>query len=193
MHAPKPLLAAFQNTDRPTMSPLSSQLPTAFERLRSPIHLSEPSSDLIPSPPTTSPQRRPKPSPQSTRRRRLTRECRITPQPHAFDDLPWIASLESSPDVTNPWDIADLSLLPVSPLSELPDSGPGPVRRRKTSLRSSPLASSKAISHLPIRDTSLLSSPSLPTPRSRFTPSRVLFQNLMPVACDSSMYHRFTS
>lgn len=28
MHAPKPLLAAFQNTDRHTLSPLTSQLPT---------------------------------------------------------------------------------------------------------------------------------------------------------------------
>ena len=143
--------------------------------------------------PTISPQRRPKSSPQSVRRRRPTRECRVTPQPHAFDDLPWIASLETSPDITNPWDIADLSLLPVPPLSELPASGLGPVRRRKTSLRSSPLASSKSTSHLPIRDTSLLPSPSQPTPRSRFTPSRVLFQNLMPVACDSSMYRRFTN
>jgi len=187
MYSPKPLLAALQFTDAPVTTP-------TFERLRSPIHLTEPSTDLLPSPPTTSsPQRRSRPSPQSARRRRSTRECRVTPQSHAFDDLPWIASLESSPDLTNPWDIADLSLLPVPSLSELLHSGPGPVRRRKTSLRSSPLASSKAISLLPIRDTSLLPSPSLPTPRSSFIPSRVLFQNLMPVACDSSMYQRITN
>ncbi|KAF8810125.1 hypothetical protein BYT27DRAFT_7336901 [Phlegmacium glaucopus] len=185
MLAPKPLLATLQHID--TSSPLATQLQfpstsQALERLRSPIHLTEPSADLQPSL-TPSTQRRSKPSPHPARRRRPTRECRVTPRSHAFDDLPWIASLESSPDLINPWDIADLSLLPV-PVSELPASGPGPVRRRKTSLRSSPLASSKTIPPLPIRDTSLLLSPSLSTPRSHFTPSRVLFQNLMPVACD---------
>jgi len=51
--------------------------------------------------------------------------------------------MESSPEQLNTWDMADLSQLPAD---EFPDdvsgaSGPGPVRRRKTSLRANPFAS----------------------------------------------------
>jgi len=112
---------------------------------------------------------------------------------HAFDELPWISTLESGPELLNPWDIADLSLIR-DDADLQPSSGPGPVRRRKTSLRSSPRQKSSASSsgssphhHYSVhttRDTLLLSTPPVPTPRSRFIPSRVLFHNLMPISCD---------
>ncbi|KAF8162889.1 hypothetical protein B0H34DRAFT_298981 [Crassisporium funariophilum] len=197
MHAPQPFLAALRNRDSATIRLMSPppmhaelSLRTSHERLRSPIHLEESTSDLSWCAPSS--RRRPRAAAQSTRRRRLSpRAERIPTAPsHAFDELPWISSLESASDMLNPWDIADLSLIPDSSLTDLSASGPGPVRRRKTSLRSNPVASSTKNnspgSHFPIRDTSLLASPSVPTPRSRFTPSRVLFQNLMPVlSCDS--------
>ncbi|PPR03955.1 hypothetical protein CVT26_001160 [Gymnopilus dilepis] len=162
---------------------------TSLERLGSPIHLADPC--VVAPPPSEtyvpSSRRRSKATSHSIRRRRLA--PRVPPPPsHAFDDLPWISTLDAAPELLNPWDIADLSLLPTN---DLPSSGPGPVRRRKTSLRSSPVAAkshppSSPGSPLPIRDTSLLSTPSsVSTPRSRFLPSRVLFHNLMPVSCDS--------
>ncbi|KAF8911170.1 hypothetical protein CPB84DRAFT_1842416 [Gymnopilus junonius] len=182
MIAPQPLLAP------PTRAHPIPQF-TPFEPLRSPIHLAD--SSII-APPhsqtcTSSSRRRSKATSHSTRRRRLAPRIPCPPS-HSFDDLPWISTLDAAPELLNPWDIADLSLIP---LDDSPSSGPGPVRRRKTSLRSSPVASSKSHppispgSPLPIRDTSLLSTPSVSTPRSRFLPSRVLFHNLMPVSCDS--------
>ncbi|KDR81841.1 hypothetical protein GALMADRAFT_15674, partial [Galerina marginata CBS 339.88] len=132
-------------------------------------------------------RRRSKATSHSLRRRRLAPRVECRPS-HAFDDLPWISTLDAAPELLNPWDIADLSLIPDSSFHDIPSSGPGPVRRRKTSLRSSPIAAKNSTSPsgspLPLRDTSLLPSPSVSTPRSRFIPSRVLFHNLMPVSCD---------
>ncbi|KAF9477357.1 hypothetical protein BDN70DRAFT_789922, partial [Pholiota conissans] len=117
---------------------------------------------------------------QSSRRRRLASRFDLPGPSHAFDELPWIASLDAEPELLNPWDIADLSL--ISDADPLSSSGPGPVRRRKTSLRSSPIT---AKSHSPARDTFFPPAPQIvspaTTPRSRFIPSRVLFHNLMPV------------
>jgi hypothetical protein len=73
----------------------------------------------------------------------------------------------------NPWDIADLSQIVVEePQSLVADvsPGPGPIRRRKTSLRSNPLA---------------LHDPNPRTPSPQLNQSRVHFHNLMPVfSCD---------
>ncbi|KAF9036607.1 hypothetical protein BJ165DRAFT_586536 [Panaeolus papilionaceus] len=156
-----------------------------MERLGSPIHLhSEPSSLL----PSASVDRPTKSASQSSRRRRLSPR-RVLPYattPHAFDDLPWRSTLDESPQLVNPWDIADLSLIECS--DESPNNL-GPVRRRKTSLRSTPLAPPPSkLSPTPIfpntaRDTSYLSR--FLTPPPRIIPSRVLFKNLMPVSCDS--------
>ncbi|KAF4615372.1 hypothetical protein D9613_003222 [Agrocybe pediades] len=165
-----------------THIPQQSQLPSFMhlERLSSPIHLDGPFS--APSS-TCSTRRRAKPA--SSKRRRMAQRV----EHHVFDELPWISTLEAGPELINPWDIADLSLIPDAELS----SGPGPVRRRKTSLRSSPRSKTYSSSStsgssphysIPTRDTLPLSTPPVPTPRSRFIPSRVLFHNLMPVACD---------
>lgn len=185
----------------------SLQCPQSIERLRSPIHIAD--SCRTPPPAVSyqtrhirvkgsiltrlctqtcipSSRRRTRTANQSSRRRRLAPRdnSHISAPTHAFDDLPWISTLESAPDFVNPWDIADLSLIPDA---ESSPSGPGPVRRRKTSLRSNPMNTppSPSGSPLPTRDTSLLLPPSVPTPRSHFIPSRVLFHNLMPVSCDT--------
>ncbi|KIM49476.1 hypothetical protein M413DRAFT_21692 [Hebeloma cylindrosporum] len=176
MIAPQPLVLA-------PVLPAFRAHDYSLERLRSPIHLSAP---CLPTPPPVvscipSSSRRRSKKPSRSRRRLPPRV-----ESHAFDDLPWISSLDVSPDLLNPWDIADLSLIPDSDLRSSP--GPGPVRRRKSSLRSSPINSTKPSSSpgsaLPIRDTSLLSPSSVSTPPPRFIPSRVLFHNLMPVSCD---------
>jgi hypothetical protein len=110
-----------------------------------------------------------------------------------FDSLPWISAMETTKQ-PNYRDIADLSQLDVLPSrsGSLP-SGPGPVRRRKTSSRSNPLTAAPLnevtpnhvllSSHLsipsPFRGRLLASSPR--TPLSRFSLSRVRFNDLLPV------------
>ena len=140
---------------------------------------------------TCTPSRR-RPSGTPRRRRPLPRPDRAI---HAFDQLPWITELEAPPQLSNPWDIADLSLLPEpQPTSE--PLGPGPVRRRKTSLRSNPMASTDPESSPPSSpmDCAPATPPSPPplpqaTPLSRFSPSRILFRNLMPVSCEDGSPH----
>jgi len=109
-----------------------------------------------------------------------------------FDQLPWISALELPTPVN--CDIADLSQLPLDedPLTfseTMPASGP--VRRRKTSLRSNPIGSS----HEPppseplVRQPSTIHRPSdplpecprTPPPHLPFDPNRVTFHRLMPV------------
>ncbi len=80
------------------------------------------------------------------------------------------------------------------PDPSLPPSTPGPIRRRKACLRSSPVLSPvDDVDHLPRcnlfpRDSSPSPTrPSTPTPpsrRRRFDPSRVTFRDLMPVMDD---------
>ena len=99
----------------------------------------------------------------------------------SLDDLPWISALTIEPDSTNPWDIADLSLL---------DHSLGPVRRRKTSLRSNPMddpdSSPLLPSQLPLPVDDLPSRPTTPEPsHPSLLPSAVLFRNLMPVSPNS--------
>lgn len=183
MYTSKPILPLL---DPPTVWPSqSSPLSTDFmslQPLSSPIHLESrmtPPSATSPS----HPRRRLKSNSHHTNRPRASprRNFRVNAPDHAFDQLPWISTLQTAPDLTNPWDIADLSLIPDLDSADLP-SGLGPVRRRKSSLRSNPMDVSPTPESLPIRDTSPLLS--VPTPRSHFIPSRVLFHNLMPVAWD---------
>ncbi|TFK43008.1 hypothetical protein BDQ12DRAFT_663113 [Crucibulum laeve] len=205
--APQPLAPAIELKPSkhprlltPTLNPIyRMQDCLSVTRLRSPIPVSDPclvrSAASTPKPSCSSLRRRSKPGSHSLRRRRpLSRvECRVesAPAPHIFDQLPWISALDSTPEQLSPWDLADLSQIP-----DRTTSGPGPVRRRKTLLRSSPLRASDddvptdpswVVSSLPFRETPLrLSSPDAlhTTPRSLFNPSRVLFQNLMPVSLD---------
>ncbi|KAG6845703.1 hypothetical protein H0H87_004969 [Tephrocybe sp. NHM501043] len=115
-------------------------------------------------------------------RRRPSQQAAPCPA-HAFDQLPWIAALERTPDALSPSDLADLSQIPDPPASRS-------VRRQRAapdlvpSSRATPRAPTPPCDTTPpfsLRPTP----PSRPTtPLSRFIPSRVLFHNLMPVLCD---------
>ncbi|EAU88075.2 hypothetical protein CC1G_11498 [Coprinopsis cinerea okayama7 len=161
---------------RPEAFPLYPAPQSPVRRLQSPISLFEPQNIAA--------RRRPKVGSHALRRRRGN--VRHERHAHPFDSLPWISALETSPKHIHPCDIADLSLIPDS--DSVPNPGPGPVRRRKTSLRSSPLDDPESPPPsgvplpLPQRDT-----PTLPvTPKSKPSlPSRILFRNLMPVSANS--------
>ncbi|GLB35446.1 hypothetical protein LshimejAT787_0210110 [Lyophyllum shimeji] len=176
---------------------------TSTPRLMSPIELGP--SAMAPMPRSSCspvPRRRTKPYPTPhLRRRSLSRPaCHSQPPIHAFDKLPWTAALDAAPTHPDIWDIADLSQLPVpaAPSCVAPASGAGPVRRRRTSLRSNsisnrtaPLSLSSSCSDqrpcTPLCDTpfNVPADTSRPqTPLSRFNPSRVIFRHLMPVLCD---------
>lgn len=129
-----------------------------------------------------SPYRRAKPlCVQTARRRRQASRVKYHPESlplHAFDKLPWIASLDVPPsDLAHPADIADLSTLP--------QSGPDSLHRRKPSLRSSPFSTPQPRSthddFCPWSARQLPSRPSTPAPRFNFDPTRVTFRHLMPV------------
>ncbi|KAG1768381.1 hypothetical protein EDD22DRAFT_248194 [Suillus occidentalis] len=106
-----------------------------------------------------------------------------------FDRLPWISAMEFPPrfDLR---DTADLSLLPSLGAEDLASSdipASGPVRRRKSSLRSNPLGNNSE-PESPSRQFFPFQSPSCdreclktPPPRISFDPTRVTFHNLMPV------------
>ncbi|KAI0748172.1 hypothetical protein C8Q80DRAFT_721822 [Daedaleopsis nitida] len=109
----------------------------------------------------------------------------------SLDDLPWISALSIEPDHSNPWDIADLSLLDSSIEEEPSTRGPGPVRRRKTSLRLDPLAQSSTEDNespsvvFPFVRRALFAQselmPQTPQPKNRLNPSEVIFHGLRPM------------
>ncbi|KAH9934998.1 uncharacterized protein B0H18DRAFT_495343 [Fomitopsis serialis] len=79
---------------------------------------------------------------RSPRRRHCMRtECPMSPLPGPafFDHIPWISQLEKTP--TLPMDIADLPV-PESDCMRTTPPCTGPVRTRRTSLRSNPLGHS---------------------------------------------------
>jgi len=125
---------------------------------------------------------------RTSRRRHNTRsDCSFPLNSSVFDQLPWISQVESAPERVDVWDIADLSLLPDA-LDCHSNSGVGPVRRRKTSLRSS--HSESAVPHLRSSPPLPLLFPALdrmdqdprtPPPSVRFNPLEATFLNLMPV------------
>ncbi|KAI0665216.1 hypothetical protein C8Q70DRAFT_39627 [Cubamyces menziesii] len=125
---------------------------------------------------------------RSVRRRHTPRsECCINNFPRpitSFDELPWISALTIEPDLTDPWDIADLSLLKAD-WQEM-SSGPGPMRRRKTSLRSDPLSqpsphTREPPSPIPFPFIQRDGFPQTPAPRFYSDPSEVVFQGLYPM------------
>lgn len=146
-------------------------------------------------PPCTPTRRRRGPNTRSSRRRRqCTRtDCRFDAfgTPVAFDRLPWISAMEHSPDQLNTWDMADLSQLSAEGAhdEDSETSGPGPVRRRKTSLRTNPLGSGPESSsedaplrlRLPTLALDQLSSnPHTPVSQT-FNHSEITFHDLLPV------------
>ncbi|KAF8559819.1 hypothetical protein OG21DRAFT_1480542 [Imleria badia] len=185
-----------------TMHPIHSRAFLSPPRLLSPIRLHDPPylafNSKSPTPCGSSHKRRApsRLSARSTRRRRHVQ--RVDPtldafgRPSIFDHLPWISALEVPSPIN--CDIADLSQLP---LNEDPvafsDTMPasGPVRRRKTSLRSNPLGNGPESppseplhrQHPPIQRPArpFPDCPRTPPPRVPFDPSRVTFHNLMPV------------
>ncbi|KZT70165.1 hypothetical protein DAEQUDRAFT_764909 [Daedalea quercina L-15889] len=132
---------------------------------------------------------------RSPRRRHCLRtECPMSPLPGPafFDHIPWISQLDQTPDGALPMDIADLSIPEGDCMRAEPPSS-GPVRTRKTSLRSNPLAhsSNRALDYSPpdlheLPVYALLPADRIPsTPRTpvreAFTPSDVHFCGLQPV------------
>ncbi|KAF8921431.1 hypothetical protein CPB85DRAFT_1270805 [Mucidula mucida] len=95
---------------------------------------------------------------------------------HPFDSLDWISVMDTAPDASIQ-DIADLSQFSV-----------GPMRRRKSSPRASPMRSSSRSSHSPGRDDAPYVLPSYLTERCTTPPpstrpsdySDVRFDHLMP-------------
>ncbi|EJF65904.1 hypothetical protein BD309DRAFT_848217 [Dichomitus squalens] len=129
--------------------------------------------------------------PRTARHRHCGRsDCCINTFPRSLtslDDLPWISSLSIEPDSANSWDIADLSFLDVPVDEEC--TGPGPVRRRKTSLRPNPLGHVSSRNEepsqpcLPFMHLHQFADrePQTPPPRTRLVPSDVVFGGLYPV------------
>ncbi|KAF9227623.1 hypothetical protein BS17DRAFT_395263 [Gyrodon lividus] len=196
-----------QHVQRPfshSVTPLQTISARCFlspPRLLSPIVLNEPPyvalNSKSPTPcGSTHKRRTPSRFSRSARRRRHTQrvDCPFDSFGRAsvLDQLPWLSALEVPRGVG--CDIADLSQIPVSEdpavFSEaVPASGP--VRRRKTSLRSNPLGNGHEVpgSELPSRQLFPLhrsidlppTRPQTPPPRIPFDPSRVTFHKLMPV------------
>ncbi|KXN82610.1 hypothetical protein AN958_02461 [Leucoagaricus sp. SymC.cos] len=204
------LLPAFEVVDcSPRCPPIycSKKSPAmASLRFTSPPLSSEPRVSL---PCTPTPRRRAKAGALSLRRRRqasrVDYRSESTPV-HAFDKLPWIASLDVTPNNNaNPADLADLSQIPDPTLPHFRPSGPGPIRRRRLSPRSSPLLPHSSLHHpvhthnssddndtddddypfqrnynLFARD--IPSRPSTPVRKYDFDPTLITFRHLMPVS-----------
>ncbi|KAH9952011.1 hypothetical protein B0H21DRAFT_705139 [Amylocystis lapponica] len=139
---------------------------------------------------------------RSPRRRHCARsDCVINSfgGPGHFDRLPWTLGLDSAPDLVSVWDIADLSLLPVEEPSPPASPSTGPVRSRKTSQRSNPLATGYETVHerssatprtLPPLDLGAFAlaashghaiDPRTPSPRESFIPNKIRFHGLNPI------------
>jgi hypothetical protein len=189
------------SSSSPPHQTISSRGFSSPPRLLSPIILSEPPyvalNSKSPTPCGSAHKRRaPSRLSRSTRRRRHTQriDCPFDSFGRAtvFDQLPWISALEMLP--ATECDIADLSQIPVnedpSPFSEIVPAS-GPVRRRKTSLRSNPIGNghdapsgeppSRQLFPLHRSTYNGPTCPKTPPPRIPFDPSKVTFHNLMPV------------
>ncbi|KAL4077169.1 hypothetical protein V8B97DRAFT_2004053 [Scleroderma yunnanense] len=178
--------------------PLATRTFVAPPRLLSPITLREAPyialNSKSPTPCSGSLKRRGTARVSRTARRRLhlpriDYSLDVFRRPTIFDQLPWIATLDVPQN--QGWDIADLSQIPLKDdFFSFPHSAPasGPVRHRKTSLRSNPLASatptdpgadSPSLQPFPFHRSPIC--PKTPPPHVPFDPSRVTFYNLMPV------------
>jgi len=129
-------------------------------------------------------KRRCPPADSRSSRRPRRQDCPLGNSPHGsgvFDRLPWVSILDAPTPQQNPWDIADLSQLPI----DEPSLPLGPIRRRKTSLRSVPFPltpSSSPASYSPVSFPSLeyaSRDPRTP-PRETEPPSAIRFQGLLP-------------
>ena len=101
--------------------------------------------------------------------------------PNIFDRLPWVSILDAPITQQNPWDVADLSQLPI----DEPSSPLGPIRRRKTSLRSAPFpptpsSSPVSYSSVPFPSSEYASRDPRTPPREIESSSAIRFQGLLP-------------
>ncbi|KAJ7105761.1 hypothetical protein C8R43DRAFT_1046306 [Mycena crocata] len=144
------------------------------QRLQSPIHLDPRPRSTARSHCSSSQRRR---TVRPRRRRHCARaDCPVDSALHPFDRLPWTLALDTPPDALDLADIADLSQLVVDDSADEGGAVLGPIRRRKTSLRSNPLAPKPP----PLHE---MTPPH--TPISHINHSRIHFHNLMPVfSCD---------
>ena len=179
------------------MSPFrsdSARLQTSFvSALLQPLPVANDAPQILKSPYNATHRRRIAVNSRPYRRRTRNSLQFETVGAHIFDTLPWISALESPSDCS-PSEIADLSQIHVQDRTYLDTTtGPGPVRRRKTSLRSKPFSSGNADdvscrSRQPFpREVIVNANQSPPrTPLSRiFAPAAIRFHNLMPVYSDS--------
>ncbi|KAH8117370.1 hypothetical protein DFH11DRAFT_1687390 [Phellopilus nigrolimitatus] len=180
-------------------------------RLMSPIRLIERRSRLSCSgspPPSCSTTKRRR-TPHLSRTATRARHCRhpdcgiIRGDPAIFDQQPaWFSVLnqEPTPDLLQPWSFADLSLLPEEKHGSV-GSGAGPIRSRKSSLRSAPfptdvssitpeltpsLSPQTPLSEIPFCSDGISSMNDdvlkTPPPRVSLLSVNAGFHNLMPVA-----------
>ncbi|TRM61852.1 hypothetical protein BD626DRAFT_548983 [Schizophyllum amplum] len=166
-------------------------------RLQSPIRLAEPGLRSAPLPYQTRSSMK-KRNQRIPSRRQRPAEPIFKSNLTSFDELPWVAALQSECAAysCHVADMADLSQLDVE------RSGAGPVRRRKTSLRTSPMAVHRqqlpTPAATPERDElppafPFVASPTCSTPHRAHTPvtpvkrssyratDRVIFRHLMPL------------
>ena len=129
-------------------------------------------------------KRRCLPTGSRSSRRPRRQDCPLGINPHGssvFDRLPWVSVLDAPNLQPNPWDIADLSQLPI----DEPSLPLGPIRRRKTSLRSVPFPPTPSSSPASYSSVSFPSleyasrDPRTP-PREIEPPSAIRFQGLLP-------------
>ncbi|EGO20909.1 hypothetical protein SERLADRAFT_475290 [Serpula lacrymans var. lacrymans S7.9] len=195
VHSHSHILEDMEMPSRPASSPVAVSPP----RLLSPITLVEP---IYPSCKSKSPP----PCVSTPRRRGKKRTVRSSRLRHhsprldcPFDSFgaaifdKWASGLDS-PIEAHRRCTANPSQIPMA--EDFPDSiiptGPGPVRRRKTSLRSNPLGTIADLHSSEVHTPRNISSsyhspdcmsvnPQTPPPHAAFDPSRIAFYNLMPV------------
>ena len=117
-------------------------------------------------------------------RRPRRQDCLLGSNSHGstiFDRLPWVSILDVPTTQQNPWDVADLSQLPI----DEPSSPLGPIRRRKTSLRSAPFpptpsSSPVSYSSIPFPSSKYASRDPQTPPREIGPSSAIRFQGLLP-------------
>ncbi|GBE81941.1 hypothetical protein BKA93DRAFT_829006 [Sparassis latifolia] len=133
----------------------------------------------------------------SSRRHCTNKDCFIKRfgGPALFDSLSWISALESAPELVSVWDTADLSVLVMDNVLDAKPPRSGPIRNRKSPVRSNPLPSGI---HSPERQPSspkldelrlhtlfpfsyASADPRTPPPPEPFIPSQIRFRGLYPV------------
>jgi hypothetical protein len=176
------LLSPFPDCKTPNTSPHSVRVSTLHcLGVRSPLGgLQVPKSCSC----TTTRKRKSSTAGSRSSRRPRRQDCLLgsnSHSPNIFDRLPWVSILDAPTTQQNPWDVADLSQLPI----DGPSSPLGPIRRRKSSLRSAPFpptpsSSPVSYSHIPFPSSEYASRDPRTPPREIESSSAMRFQGLLP-------------